>query len=92
MVEETGAKKGAPLRHDEVKKSNRQPAGWYWVGVIAFAVMLAIWGVSLLTHGNTRILGTSEIERGAVIAAAFIGFGSFARWAVLRERAESLDE
>ena len=73
-------------------KSDRQPAGWFWAGVTAFAVILTVEGATVIRHGNARIFGTGQIAMGILIAAAFIGFGSFARWAVLREGAESLDE
>ncbi len=73
-------------------KSGRQSTYWLWVGVIAFAVMLAVWGVSLFNHGNMLIFGTRQIERGTLIAAAILGVGANFRWAILRERAESPDE
>jgi hypothetical protein len=75
-----------------VTRRRSSPASWFWAGVIAFVVILAVEGFTVVRHGNARIFGTAQIATDILIAAAFVCVGAFFRWAVLRERLESSDK
>jgi hypothetical protein len=57
-----------------------EQSAWFWAGMVAVAVIIAISGLAAFVGGNGRIY--EDIQ----IAAALVCVGSIFRWAILRER------